>query len=79
MTNPIVYIGFASKLLRPDKRRAVRAAVANKVQDLQAFSIDASDSDLWDRLRHEIPEWPHSKEVVPPVTFDRLEAISMEL
>lgn len=75
--HPLPYISFA-KFLRPDKRRAARVAVAQRVQAVQTFSISASDSDLWDRLRAELPEWSHSR-VVPPVTIDRLERISMDL
>jgi hypothetical protein len=52
--------------------------MAQRVQDLQAFSTDASDSALWDRLRRELADWAHSR-VIHPVTIDRLEKISMDL
>jgi hypothetical protein len=66
----LVFSSLAGVLLRTDKRRA---GMAQRVQDLQAFSTDASDSALWDRLRRELADWAHSR-VIPPVTISAASA-----
>src|SRR5215217_6136261 len=61
---------LVARIIGP-KRRRRRVMLAKRIQAVRAFSLGASDSDLWNRIGDELPEWAHSG-VVAPVTVDGL-------
>ncbi len=78
MGGPGILLGarWGVKLLRPKKRRLVR--VAKRIHALQGYRRNASNSELWDRLGEELPEWASSG-VVSPLMIDRLRECLREL
>lgn len=69
---------LGAKLLRPKERTCPRAELAKRMHALRGFETGASNSDLWNRVGDELPEWAHSG-VVSPASVDRVHGCLTQL